>query len=411
MSPTSDQGGIMHRNLSQQPGDGSDGSPPSEAWLFAQAILGKPIPRIVSPETAARAEREELARLARFSTRHAEDLRRLQNADAKTRHDREVLEWAAKISTKAEDELRALQRTEAEEREAWRRAEQFAERLREGSWDASQHPRAPKGQPSGGQWVGKGGGSSAGSAAIPSSPFRTAVSQTGQAAAHLTAFSGAASPTWPNSGSLPSWLPKVEVRPGTDARAAAGIYFGAIAGALRNASMGAYWARMPGRQAMPYIWVSDLQKRVDAGKLSLEDAKAIFATAVLGADAQGFTPAGDRNSLVHKSALDFLRKAEAIYFARKKQKGWAVQQGGYQLSGGRVFPTKHNSGLDGYTLRQEQEKFFERGLAQGTPPDVLRGQAAEAGSKRAGGWRNPNDHLIDPEAEAALQRAIQKTKK
>ncbi|MBI3836669.1 MAG: hypothetical protein HY288_01880 [Planctomycetia bacterium] len=32
-------------------------SAPSEAWLFAQAILGKPIPRIVSPEAKARAKR------------------------------------------------------------------------------------------------------------------------------------------------------------------------------------------------------------------------------------------------------------------------------------------------------------------------------------------------------------------
>jgi hypothetical protein len=81
------------------------------------------------------------------------------------------------------------------------------------------------------------------------------------------------------------------------------------------------------------------------------------------------------------------------------------------LSGGRVFPTKQNSGLDGYALRQEQEKFFERGLSEGKDPGVLRGQAAEAGSKRVGGINSPDDHLIDPEAEAALQRAIQKAAK
>jgi hypothetical protein len=45
----------------------TDGPPPSEAWLFAQAIMGNPIPRIVSPEAAARAKRDELQRLAQLS--------------------------------------------------------------------------------------------------------------------------------------------------------------------------------------------------------------------------------------------------------------------------------------------------------------------------------------------------------
>jgi hypothetical protein len=175
--------------------------------------------------------------------------------------------------------------------------------------------------------------------------------------------------------------------------------------------MGAYWSHIPGTQAMPSIWVYELEKRVRAGKLSREDAIGIFNTAVLGAEAQGFNPTGRTNSAVHKSATDFLGKAEAVYFAKKKQKGWALQPGGYQLSGGRVFPTKQNSGLDGYALRQEQEKFFERGLAEGKDPGRLRGQAAEAGSKRAGGIHSPHDHLIDPEAEAALQRAIRKAAK
>jgi hypothetical protein len=72
---------------------------------------------------------------------------------------------------------------------------------------------------------------------------------------------------------------------------------------------------------------------------------------------------------------------------------------------GRVFPTKQNSGLDGYALRQEQEKFFERRLSQGALPDELRGQAHEAGVERF------KDHeLADTEVEAALQRAIKKIK-
>jgi hypothetical protein len=154
----------MYRNPPKSPGDGSNGSAPSEAWLFAQAILGNPIPRIVDPTSAARATREELERLAEFSSKHAEELRRLQSAEAEARRQRELLEWAAGISTHAEEKLRALQRKEAQEREAWRRAERFVESLLEGTWDPSKHPRAPKGQPDGGQWVEKGGGAGAGAA-------------------------------------------------------------------------------------------------------------------------------------------------------------------------------------------------------------------------------------------------------
>jgi hypothetical protein len=70
---------------------------------------------------------------------------------------------------------------------------------------------------------------------------------------------------------------------------------------------------------MPSIWAYELEKRVRAGTLSHEDAVAIFNTAVLGAEAQGFKPTGDTMSAVHKSAVDFLGKAEAVYFARKKK--------------------------------------------------------------------------------------------
>jgi hypothetical protein len=83
--------------------------------------------------------------------------------------------------------------------------------------------------------------------------------------------------------------------------------------------MGEYWARVPGAQAMPKIWAYELEKRVRAGKLTHEDAVAIFNTAVLGAEAQGFKPTGDRMSAVNSSAVDFLGKAEAVYFARKKK--------------------------------------------------------------------------------------------
>jgi hypothetical protein len=113
-----------------------------------------------------------------------------------------------------------------------------------------------------------------------------------------------------------------------------------------------------------------------------------------------------------KSMMDFLAKAEAVYFARKKQnEEWAKQAGGYQKSDGRVFPTELNSGLRGAELRQEQEKFFERGIEAGKEDWYLRGQARNAGLKRSGSAGTPSDRLDDAEVEAALRRAMKKAKK
>ncbi|MBI2826027.1 MAG: HNH endonuclease [Planctomycetia bacterium] len=144
--------------------------PPSEAWLFAQAILGKPIPRIVSPETRAREKREELERLVKFPSRHAEELRTLEAAEAEARHDREVLQWAAQISTCAEERLSTPRRKEARQRETERGAspsgnETYWASLTE--WDEADHPRQPKGTPEGGEWAPKGGGIGAAGADQP----------------------------------------------------------------------------------------------------------------------------------------------------------------------------------------------------------------------------------------------------
>jgi hypothetical protein len=119
----------MNRRSPHQPGDGSDGLAPSESWLFAQAVLGKPIPRIIDPATKAAVERAELERLAQFSSFHAEALSRLNREQTEARHRRELLEWAAKISDGAVAELRAIERKEAAERDAWRRAIEYSERL------------------------------------------------------------------------------------------------------------------------------------------------------------------------------------------------------------------------------------------------------------------------------------------
>jgi RHS repeat-associated protein len=87
----------------------------------------------------------------------------------------------------------------------------------------------------------------------------------------------------------------------------------------------------------------------------------------------------------------------------------ASKPGAYQASGGRVFPTQRNSALRGPALRAEQQRFFERGLADGKSPGELRGQAASAGYERRRGINNVGgpDTLADRGAESALQRAIQ----
>ena len=141
----------MRRDFRGQPGDGSDGSPPSEAWLFAQAILGNPVPTVVSPHARAKSRREELQRLAAFSPKHAEELRRLQAAENEARRQHALLQWAAQISTRAEEKLRGMQREQSEECEGWRAPSSSSSRC----WKApgiraSTHDLADRRTPDGG---------------------------------------------------------------------------------------------------------------------------------------------------------------------------------------------------------------------------------------------------------------------
>jgi hypothetical protein len=128
--------------------------PPTDAWLFAQAILGKPIPDPHAATRQARAERERLEWLAGISTTHEQQLRKIERAEADARQERERLEWLASISTEHEHKLRTLLQQEAESREAQERHEQFTE-----AWNEDDHPRRPKGA-DGGQWVATTDGSS-----------------------------------------------------------------------------------------------------------------------------------------------------------------------------------------------------------------------------------------------------------
>ena len=145
------------------------------------------------------------------------------------------------------------------------------------AWDPSKHPRLG-GPPNAGWWAstgGTGGGAhepsshgptnlsndphaakpaNIGRSASPGSaepardgstgarPFQTAAYRPGQSHVQLTATGGAAG-NWPTVGPVSPWLPKVGAA-GATAGAAAGIAAGGFLAGLRNASMGAYWARV-----------------------------------------------------------------------------------------------------------------------------------------------------------------------
>ena len=118
---------------------------PSDVRRFAQAILGNPVSAVSSADSEARAnrEREQLEWLARISTEHERQLRRLLINEAAVRADRERLEWAAGISTDHGRMLRSLLGNEAEERDRLDRLEWLSERsnLQEADWDPDKHPR------------------------------------------------------------------------------------------------------------------------------------------------------------------------------------------------------------------------------------------------------------------------------
>jgi DNA-directed RNA polymerase subunit F len=165
----------MERNFRKTPAAGAGASPPSEAWLFAQAVLGKPVPSPFRAEADARARREHLEWLAQISPEDARRVRGQLSEEADAKAQRKHLEWLAEISPEHEVKLRALQRAEAEASDAREHWEWLAEvsTVQEGTWDPSQHPRASKGQPDGGQWVATGG----------SGPTQVLRRETGQAPA------------------------------------------------------------------------------------------------------------------------------------------------------------------------------------------------------------------------------------
>ncbi|MGD9722977.1 MAG: hypothetical protein AB7O59_21390 [Pirellulales bacterium] len=135
--------------------------PPDEAWVFAQTLLGRPIPSPSAVRAEARAKRAQLAWLASISTRHEQQLHDELSRRSAAIEDRERLEWLASFSPRHERALRRLQAAEAEVREARARYERLVEDLRvqEADWDPSKHPRLG-GPPNEGWFASKGGAGS-----------------------------------------------------------------------------------------------------------------------------------------------------------------------------------------------------------------------------------------------------------
>lgn len=169
----------MPSNLRGVRGEDANGLPRNEAGSLSQALSRTQTSLAFRPMANAAAQRQQVQRLTAFSSRHAEELRKLQAAEAQSRHSREILEWAAQFSTFAEEKLRALRTQEDKERETWNRADRYADRLSDVhpersesqppghsyqtsaaeilEWDPDQ-PRQPKGTSGGGQWVSQGDG-------------------------------------------------------------------------------------------------------------------------------------------------------------------------------------------------------------------------------------------------------------
>jgi DNA-directed RNA polymerase subunit F len=223
----------MDRNFRKVAGvAGAGASPPSEAWLFAQALLGKPVPSASRAAADARANREHLEWLASISPEHERRLHCQLSEEADARAQREQLEWLATISPRHESQLRRLLASEAEAAEAQERAQWLAEgsQLQEAQWNAAKHPRGAFPQNRG--WWSPTGGAGGSSDAARSSSFFDAVIRRNQAVADLT---GGTTPGMARSSRLAADLESAARLPGEVASAAA-AGLGTGGKALVNAS-------------------------------------------------------------------------------------------------------------------------------------------------------------------------------
>ncbi len=130
-----------------------NGSPPSDALLFAKAILAETISDAPLPAAQANAERERLEFLAQFSTRHEEQLRKMRESEAESRRQRKQLEWLASIIAEHERTLQTVLEDEAATREAQQQRDAAIESWNaQEAWDPAKHPRLGR-PPNAGWWA------------------------------------------------------------------------------------------------------------------------------------------------------------------------------------------------------------------------------------------------------------------
>jgi len=285
-----------------------------EAWRFAQELLGQPTSRAPRPGVDATARDELREWVASITTPS-------WPRSARETPDEELLEWVAAITTPSWGSP-ARENLSPEYLE-WIAAITGVD---EGQWDPAKHPRGGYPQNRGWWSPGGGGGNSGGAASDGRGGERKLLRNDGRwpagPRALLTAMQTPAAPAQRAPGTMAPALPRVGSGGAATANAgaAAGVAGAGLLKGMGNASMAQYWGHKHAMQGMTDIWSYELLKRVRAGTLSLEDATGIVNMARQSAYEQGFKPTGGTHAEVHKSTTDFLEKAEAVYWSRKKQR-------------------------------------------------------------------------------------------
>ncbi len=196
----------------------SDAPPRSDAWIFAQQLLGKPIPSASSQEVAARVEHEHLLWLAAVSPDSIDRLRDSLREEHDPTFEQSQLEWLADVSSRHESQLRRVRvlETAAEEVRSRSQRPEEGSTFQEAQWDPGKHPRRG-GAPNAG-WFATTGGSGRSARAGGSSSFFDAVIRRNQTVADLT---GRQTPGMAQSSRLAADLQSAARLPAEVARAAA----------------------------------------------------------------------------------------------------------------------------------------------------------------------------------------------
>lgn len=366
--------------------DGAADAPPSEAWLFAQALLGKPIPDPAAKAKQARADRERLEWLAQISTEHEAQFRKLQSAEAEARHQRELLEWLAQISTEHAAKLRRLKAEEYDAQEAQQRWEHYYQDHSAPitEWNEVDHPRRGYG-PYPGAWVGKGGGG--GSSAGQSPTFLDAVIRRNQAIADLT---GVVTPGMLRSTRLATEIQSAaRLTADVSAAAAAGLGTGVkanvngFATAVKDA---ATLGLNPGQLELIGVTKEDRDRGYDtAAAISTASGQILLAVgtgAISSALSKGGTIARTANKalMVYDIAGNAVGVVQGVYDASQNKLSIA---NGAQIAGGLL-----GLGANAIALQRLRAAGLQKRIGPGTQRAAL-GQATSPNYRRTFFAANP----------------------